>query len=698
MTSFEPHHYDVDLADATLVVADAWAQGWTPPPRITVSEWADRNRIIAKGSGSEPGKWRTSRTPYLREIMDCLSEHSTARRVTFRKSAQIGATEVGINWACYVIDLGLDSMIVSQPVKDLARSWSASKFEPAVELMPCIRDKIESDNTLEKLFPGGTMWVIWANSSNQSRQRTARFIFQDEVDEYPRDLNGQGSASSQIDARALSYGDRAKHYKACTPTVAGLSQIDDDFHDGDQCYYEVPCPHCGHHQALDIDHLRPNGVFACVGCGSEIEEHHKEAMLVEESPEHPAGARWVSRNRAADPNHRSFHIWAAYTPPGLGLSWKDIAARRAEADANPQKQASFKNLILGEVFEGERQAQDYKEIQQRAEAGVHLGSVPDGALLLTAGVDCQHDRFEVHVIGFGRGQRARIVDYAVIPGDPSLPDGYAALDEFLQRSYAKRGGQLLAIRAVAIDGGNWTEMVAQYVKSKVGSSGRFRMVRSGEHVRQQYMYLVRGRNETVSERAVYRPKKSEVNQRDETLARSVGVWGVGTSVLKHIIYGWLGSDGARISEAERSGNAENIAERMVRFPGGRGDPSDPLKPDPGALPDSYYEGLTVEYFDLAVRRWICPKGKRNEPLDTFVYALWSALSPAVKLDMIREHEWKALEAQLEPVADLFSQPPAPSSAAPASNPGPAPTAKAAPTAAAHRTNTARRSGWVDASD
>ncbi|WP_038897378.1 phage terminase large subunit family protein, partial [Xanthomonas vasicola] len=111
---------------------------------------ADSNRIIAKGSGAEPGPWRTSRNPILREIMDCLSDHSPVRLVDFMKSAQIGATEIGINWTGYVIDRGADSMIVAQPAKDLARSWAASKFDPAVMEMPELLAKLNTDNMLEK--------------------------------------------------------------------------------------------------------------------------------------------------------------------------------------------------------------------------------------------------------------------------------------------------------------------------------------------------------------------------------------------------------------------------------------------------------------------------------------------------------------------------------------------------------------------
>lgn len=682
--------YDVALADATQVVADAWSRGWTAPPRLTVSQWSDEYRQIAKGAGAEPGQWRTSRNPILREIMDALSDHSPVRLVDFKKSAQIGATEIGINWTSYVIDRGLDSMIVAQPVKDLARSWATTKFDPAVALMPEMQAKLESDNTLEKRYPGGTLWVIWTNSSNQLRQRTARFIFMDEVDEYPSDLGDQGGADEQLAARAMSYGDRAKVYRACTPTVAGGSKIDAGYQEGDRRRYKVPCPHCGHHQVLDRDNLQPNGTFACVRNGCMIEEHSREAILVERSacsscgevplrvihhveagnvvfadecgcgiavdPQAPDGAYWEPSNPDAERWHRSYHAWAAYTPQDLGLGWKEIADRKTAATANPDKQASFDNLVCGEVHQGERKAQDAEEIEHLAEPGVHRGIVPSGALILTAGIDCQHDRFEVQVIGWGRGQRGRVVDYAVIDGDPSKPDGYEDLDAYLKGVWANVHGRDMHITSLAIDGGNWTEMVAQFVKKLVNFSGSHRMVKVADSYRRQHVYLVRGRAEAKSERAVYRPSKTEVNQREKTLARSVGVWGVGTSVLKHLIYGWLSAALVAKTDAEKAGEPDPIEARMLRFPGGRGDEPDPLKPDPGALPPSYYEGLVCEYFDLDAQRWIKPKGKRNEPLDTAEYAYWAALAPAIKIDTIREPQWAALEAQLQPDPnDLFNQ-------------------------------------------
>ena len=56
----------------------AWRDGLRPDPLLTVSEWADRYRVLSQRASSEPGRWRTERTPYLKEIMDCLSPSSSA--------------------------------------------------------------------------------------------------------------------------------------------------------------------------------------------------------------------------------------------------------------------------------------------------------------------------------------------------------------------------------------------------------------------------------------------------------------------------------------------------------------------------------------------------------------------------------------------------------------------------------------------
>jgi phage terminase large subunit GpA-like protein len=89
--------------DGSDAIEQAWREGLRPDTLLTVSEWADRYRVLSQRASSEPGRWRTARTPYLKEIMDCLSPSSPVQRVVFMKGSQVGGSECGNNWIAYVI-------------------------------------------------------------------------------------------------------------------------------------------------------------------------------------------------------------------------------------------------------------------------------------------------------------------------------------------------------------------------------------------------------------------------------------------------------------------------------------------------------------------------------------------------------------------------------------------------------------------
>ena len=71
----------------------AWGDGLRPDPALTVSRWADRHRVLSPRGANEAGPWRTGRTPYLKEIMDCLSPAHPCQRVVVMKGAQVGFTD-----------------------------------------------------------------------------------------------------------------------------------------------------------------------------------------------------------------------------------------------------------------------------------------------------------------------------------------------------------------------------------------------------------------------------------------------------------------------------------------------------------------------------------------------------------------------------------------------------------------------------
>jgi phage terminase large subunit GpA-like protein len=683
------------LADATTVVGAAWARGWTLPEPLTVSEWADRHRLLTREGAAEPGPWDTARTPYLREVMDVLSDEHPAKKVVLMKPTQVGGTECLNNFAGYIVQHSPGPTMVVQPTEKLAQRWSRQRLAPMIAASPALRGLISaarardgSNTTLLKEFPGGLLVIAGANSSADLRSMPARRILADEVDEYPADLDEQGEPLELAERRASTFI-RRKVFVVSSPKIKSTSVVWREYEKSDQRQFHVPCPHCGHRQVLVIDQLTDDGKYLCKPCGTLIDEHHKTAML--------SAGEWVPGNPSSD--IPGFHLNALYAPLGLGYTWSEIAAMRAEAVADPTKQVTFTNTILGLPFEGERQQQDASELRLRAEVGFHRRMLPRGVLLLTIGVDCQHDRFAICVVGWGRNERAWIVDYEEIPGDPSQQSGYEDLDAWLQQLYATNSGIPICGQVVAIDGGNWTEEVAKFVRTR-----QRRWLKCGDRLVEQRLFIVRGRSVKKSERVVYRPAKSETNDRGKTIARSVGVWGVGTDVAKSILFGRMASDGVIQADARNSGldPRERADEYMIHFPGGDGREPDPLKPDPGALPESYYKGLTSEYFDLAAQKWVKVTGVRNEPLDTLVYAYWAALCPAMRIDLKREHEWKVLEAQLEPPADLFSAASNVSREAigGAANPNASrETPKASRTASStnppHRP---RRSGWVDPSE
>ncbi len=157
---------------ATNVYQEAFLQGMRPDPLLTVSEWADANRMLASVASGEPGPWRTSRTPYLKEVMDCLSPSSSLERVVAMFGSQLGKTECGLNWVGYAVQHAPGPMLMVQPTVEMAKRYSKQRVGPLIESSPVLRERIkparakDSGNTvLSKEFPGGIFLMTGANSA-----------------------------------------------------------------------------------------------------------------------------------------------------------------------------------------------------------------------------------------------------------------------------------------------------------------------------------------------------------------------------------------------------------------------------------------------------------------------------------------------------------------------------------------------------
>jgi phage terminase large subunit GpA-like protein len=441
--------------DGAEELGQSWRDGLRPDPALTVSEWADRHRLLSPRASAEPGRYRTERTPYIRAITDALSPNDPARRIVVMKSAQIGFTEAGNNWIGYVIHHAPGPMLAVQPTVELAKRFSRQRIDPLISESPALRERVkparsrDAGNTmLSKEFPAGILVITGANSAVGLRSMPARYLFLDEVDAYPPSADEEGDPVALAEARTRTFSWRSKVLLGSTPTIQGLSRIEREFEASDQRRYFLPCPHCQEMQWLRFERLRwdkgrPETThYICASCNGPIEEHHKTAML--------SSGEWRPTAQAQDPGTIGFHISALYSPVGW-FSWEHIA-RLCEVATTDEAERSFKNSVLGETWVETGEAPDWLRLYERRESW-QIGTVPSGALFLTAGADVQKDRIEIDVWGWGRGLESWLVDHIVIEGGPEYAETWSELGLLLGRTWLHQHGTRIGLAKLAIDTG-----------------------------------------------------------------------------------------------------------------------------------------------------------------------------------------------------------------------------------------------------
>lgn len=598
---------NLPLADAISVVTEAWQRGWSIPAPLALSAWADTHRIISRAAGAEPGPWRTSRFPFLAEIMDCLATTSPVRTVALMKSTQVGGTEVLNNFVGYIIDHAPGPGMVLMPTVDMAERWSKQRLAPMLNEMPCLSAKVaparsrdSGNTTLLKEFPAGVIAITGANSSSGLRSMPVKYLLMDEIDEYDNDLNDQGSAIELAERRTSTFS-RRKILKVSTPTVKGASAIEAAYEAGDQRRYHVPCPHCAHDQPLVIDQLTDDGQYLCTACGQLIAAHLKTQML--------AGGRWV----AAHPEReaRSYHLNALYSPHGVGYSWVEIAIMRAAARKNPELAVTFANTILGLPYESDVQRIEVNELAERAEDW-RRRTIPTGCLILTVGIDVQHNRWAVRWEGWGRDEQSWCIDYIEIPGDPTREDDWQDLDALVFTPITNGFGVDMRPSCIAVDSGNWTHEVYNWARKHQGKR----------------VIAVKGSNQP-NKPVIGRPSAQDVNFRGRTVRNGVNLWNVGVNTAKDTLFARLVGDSGR-----------DAADRRCHFPAN--------------LEADFYEQHGAERYDPQRKRWVKKPGLRNEAWDCAVYAYAAACHPSVRVYALRDADWAALEKKIEPGnRDLF---------------------------------------------
>lgn len=436
-----------------------------PPPLLTVSEWADAERILPETS-AEPGPWRTARVPYMRGVMDAVNDPAV-ETIVFKKSAQVGGSEGLLNVLGYCMVHDPRPMLLVQPTIDMAEAFSKERLARTIESTPVLAARVREgrgpglESTLRnKVFPGGFLALAGANSAASLAQRAVRLLLCDDLDRFPVELENEGDPVDLAIKRTTTFWDR-KILLVSTPTVKG-ARIDARYEESDRRRFFVPCPRCGHwdyltwfdpeHMSIVFERRDPDTAhLVCRACGGRVDEHERLAMI--------GRGQW---RPTAESRIAGFAIWEAYSP---WSSLREVVAKGLAARARGRHAIRvWVNATLGEAFDDDVQRAEPQGLLARAEdygAGIE---VPEGVACLTAGVDTQDDRFELLVEGWGMNEEKWVIDWRQIPGDPKHAESKAALLLALSRRYAHALGPDLPIIATCIDsGGHRTDDVYDFV-------------------------------------------------------------------------------------------------------------------------------------------------------------------------------------------------------------------------------------------
>lgn len=456
----------------------------------SVSQWAERKRVLSGGVSAYPGPYSFDKTPYLREIADCLSDTSPIIETVLMKGTQIGAT-TGIleNMIGYCIDYGIGPVLFVSGDQAMAEDSMEKRIDQMIEsaglqwkIKPAVtkrHQKATGDRKEIKSYGGTFIRAIGPNSESKARTFPARIALIDEIDVYPAQLKGGGDIIEKILRRMDSFGPLKKVLYLSTPKKKSTSRIYPLWEAGDKRYYNISCTKCGFMQPLVFSQIKfgkrnkigklnikmktIKGVeiifydpiyYECIKCKTELKNYDKTNFMSEEN-----GAKWIPTKKADRPGLRSYFLPSLYSPVGF-LSWLDIAIHFERVKDDVLLLPDFINDILGEPSEEKVSVPDQHILKQNAEDW-ELGYIHRDVIFLTLTADIQADRIEVGLVGWAREKQAYFVNYWNLPGDTLEIESecWKDLAEKINNVYKRSDGVEMNIQIAFID--------CQYLKDQV---------------------------------------------------------------------------------------------------------------------------------------------------------------------------------------------------------------------------------------
>ena len=434
-----------------------------PPEKMTVSQWADKYRIIPAGTSNQPGRWKTSKTPYLRGIMDAFSD-DRIEEIVFIKPTQVGGTESILNILGYIVDQDPSSTLVVYPSDTLAEDISKNRIQPMLRATKPLAEKFREDDSKLLALQFDNMYIplTGANSAASLSSKPIRFVLLDEVDKYPPRSGGGKEADpiSLARERTNTFSYNKKIFITSTPTLKTGAIWREWESCTRQLFFYVPCPHCGRMQRLRFHQLKfpkegsktersAAAYYECPYCQGKISDADKHKIL--------QLGQWMNEGETegmrVSPKKTGFALNAIYSP---WLSFADVAYKWLDAQGDQEKMQNFVNSWLGEPWEdvgstaGAQKVLDNRGVYTR-------GMVPDWAQIITCGVDVQQNCLYYTVDAWGQGKKIYNIDHDCIPGVD-----FNTLWDVINQTYYDAKGRDWYIDLALIDSGDQTDQVYDF--------------------------------------------------------------------------------------------------------------------------------------------------------------------------------------------------------------------------------------------
>lgn len=427
-----------------------------PPEQLTVSEWAEKYRMLDSKSSAMPGPWSNDITPYLTGVMDEFNNYET-EKIIFVKPTQIGGTEALQNMIGYIVMQDPSPTMIVYPTDTLAKSVSENRLQPMLKATPEIAKKFDKNSSLLELqFDSMYISLTGSNSPSGLASKPIRFLMMDEVDKYPGASSKEADPIKLATERTKTFHNK-KIYITSTPTLkTGHIWKEKEAADIEKHFF-VPCPHCGEYIEFKFQNIRfPDdegmsyadraefATYVCQECGCLITDNDKHNML-------KLGEWRTVRHNTKYVRNVAFWINTLYSP---FVRWSDIAKEFLVSKDDPEDLQNFVNSWLAEAWEDTKLKTSAELVLER-QTELPAYVVPQWTKLLTAGVDVQENSLYWSIRAWGEFLTSQNIAHG-----QSL--SFEEIDRIMNMQYMTEEGDPMVVNLCLIDSGDQTDIVYDF--------------------------------------------------------------------------------------------------------------------------------------------------------------------------------------------------------------------------------------------